>query len=71
MVDGVLEREVLVKLRRINKPLKTKHLASRFHVDRPIMAEVLNELTIKNQIHWHHPQRGEPDKYMGWVKIVN
>ncbi len=64
-----LEKQTLVKINRYNKPVKTKHMATRLKVDRPTMAQILNVLRDRNKIKWHNPQPGDEDRYMGWIKI--
>ena len=62
---------VLNRIRKYNKPVKTKHLAPRVNMDRPKLVSVLNKLKKLGLVGWHIPKPQDDKQYYGWVKITD
>ena len=65
----VLEWQVLAKLKAYKKPIKTKHLARRFDIDRPLLVQVLNRLKDRGLVCWHIPKKLDDNQYYGWLIV--
>ena len=66
-----LESMILHKLENYTKPIKTKHLAERFGVDRNAVTEILNRLQSQDLVKWHYPKRTDEDQAIGWISTKN
>lgn len=66
-----LEFIVLKKIKGYTKPVKTKHLANKLDIPRPVLVQVLNKLHQQNLISWHIPKRDNNKRYYGWIKNQN
>lgn len=57
---------VLTKLKRYNKPVKTKHLAGKLKVTRPDLVMSLNKLQDQGLIYYHAPHKDDDKLFYGW-----
>jgi len=65
-----LEALTMAKLSRINKPVKTKHLARSLGVSRPEIVQALNALKSQGLILWMPPSKTSETRSFGWKKAI-
>lgn len=63
----LLKSQVLQKLDRYSKPVKTKHLATRLDMDRTDLAEILNTLAKKKRVVFVEGYDRFENYVCGWI----
>ena len=66
-----ISKIVLKKINGYTKPVKTKHLANKLDIPRPVLVMVLNRLEKENKISFFVPSKKDDNRYFGWIKSQN
>jgi len=73
MKRSAIEDLIIQKLERYTRPVKTKHLADRLHIERSDLVAMLNNLRLHGFIQYvkeinpNQDSRGRDDLSYGWV----